>query len=64
MKIMGAQVTGRQRQIWQTQVSIERFAMDFEYSPKVQALRQNLEAFIERFVLPYNGAWHRSVAQG
>jgi acyl-CoA dehydrogenase len=61
---MGAQVTGRQRQIWQTQVSIERFAMDFEYSPKVQALRQNLEAFIERFVLPYNGAWHRSVAQG
>ncbi|MBP9061542.1 MAG: acyl-CoA dehydrogenase family protein [Rhodoferax sp.] len=38
--------------------------MDFEYSPKVQALRQNLEAFIERFVLPYNGAWHRSVAQG
>jgi acyl-CoA dehydrogenase len=38
--------------------------MDFEYSPKVQALRQRLEDFIERYVLPYNGAWHRSVAQG
>ena len=38
--------------------------MDFEYSPQVQARRQRLEEFIERYVLPYNGAWHRSVAQG
>ena len=38
--------------------------MDFEYSPRVQALRQRLEAFMERYVLPYNGAWHRSVAEG
>ncbi|MBT9505137.1 acyl-CoA dehydrogenase family protein [Rhodoferax sp.] len=38
--------------------------MDFEYSPKVQALRQRLEDFIDRYVLPYNGAWHHSVAQG
>jgi acyl-CoA dehydrogenase len=38
--------------------------MDFEYSPKVQALRQRLESFIERYLLPYNAAWHHSVAQG
>ena len=38
--------------------------MDFEYSPRVQTLRQRLEDFIDRYVLPYNGAWHRSVAQG
>lgn len=37
--------------------------MNFEYSPKVQGLRQQVQAFIERFLLPYNGAWHRSVAQ-
>jgi len=38
--------------------------MDFEYSPQVQARRQRLEEFIERYVLPYNGAWHHAVAQG
>jgi acyl-CoA dehydrogenase len=38
--------------------------MDFEYSPRVLALRQRLEDFIDRYVLPYNGAWHQSVAQG
>jgi len=38
--------------------------MDFEYTPQVQARRQRLEEFIDRYVLPYNGAWHRSVAQG
>lgn len=38
--------------------------MDFDYSPQVQTLRLRLEDFIDRFVLPYNGAWHHSVAQG
>ena len=38
--------------------------MDFEYSPKVQALCQQLQAFMVRYVLPYNGAWHGSVAAG
>ncbi len=38
--------------------------MDFDYSPPVQALRQRLQEFIDRYVLPYNGAWHRSVSQG
>ncbi|OGB21899.1 MAG: acyl-CoA dehydrogenase [Burkholderiales bacterium RIFCSPLOWO2_02_FULL_57_36] len=38
--------------------------MDFDYSPKVQALRQRLEDFMDRYVLPYNGAWHHAVAQG
>jgi acyl-CoA dehydrogenase len=38
--------------------------MDFEYSPQVQARRQRLEEFIDRYVLPYNPAWHHSVAQG
>ena len=38
--------------------------MDFDYSPQVQAHRQRLQEFIDRYVLPYNAAWHRSVAQG
>ncbi|OGB31038.1 MAG: acyl-CoA dehydrogenase [Burkholderiales bacterium RIFCSPLOWO2_12_FULL_61_40] len=38
--------------------------MDFEYSPKVQALRQRLEDFMDRYLLPHNGAWHHAVAQG
>ncbi|MDP3653359.1 MAG: acyl-CoA dehydrogenase family protein [Rhodoferax sp.] len=38
--------------------------MDFDYSPKVQALRQRLEGFMDRYLLPYNGAWHHAVAQG
>ena len=38
--------------------------MNFEYSPQVQKMRQRLEEFVDRYVLPYNGAWHRSVAQG
>ena len=38
--------------------------MDFEYSPQVLERCARLEEFVERYVLPYNGAWHRSVAQG
>jgi acyl-CoA dehydrogenase len=38
--------------------------MDFEYSPQVQAWRRRLEDFIERYILPYNAAWHLSVSQG
>ncbi len=38
--------------------------MDFEYSPQVQERRQRLQEFVDRYVLPYNGAWHHSVAQG
>ena len=38
--------------------------MDFDFSPEVQARRLRLEHFIDRYVLPYNAAWHRSVAQG
>ena len=38
--------------------------MDFDYSPQVQARCQHLQDFIDRYLLPYNGAWHRSVAQG
>ena len=38
--------------------------MEFEYSPQVLELRQRLEEFIDHYVLPYNAAWHRSVAQG
>ncbi len=38
--------------------------MDFDYSPKVQALRQRLEDFMDRYLLPHNGAWHQAVAQG
>ncbi len=38
--------------------------MDFEYSPQAQAWCQRVEDFIDRYVLPYNGAWHHAVAQG
>ena len=38
--------------------------MDFDYSAQVQARRQRLQDFIDRYLLPYNGAWHHSVAQG
>lgn len=38
--------------------------MDFEPSPKARARLQQLEAFIERFVLPYNAAWHRCAGEG
>ena len=38
--------------------------MDFAHSPAAQDLRQRLEAFMQRYVLPYNAAWHRSVQEG
>ncbi|HWI80867.1 acyl-CoA dehydrogenase family protein [Ramlibacter sp.] len=38
--------------------------MDFEPSPNARDRLQQLEAFIERFVLPYNAAWHRCAAEG
>jgi acyl-CoA dehydrogenase len=38
--------------------------MDFEPSPTARAWLQQLEAFIDRFVLPYNAAWHRCAAEG
>ncbi len=38
--------------------------MDFAHSPRAVALRQQLEAFMERYLLPYNAAWHRSVLDG
>ncbi|MBK9234778.1 MAG: acyl-CoA dehydrogenase family protein [Rhodoferax sp.] len=38
--------------------------MDFDYPAPVLALRARLEAFMDRYVLPHNAAWHQSVAQG
>ncbi|MDP1741352.1 acyl-CoA dehydrogenase family protein [Polaromonas sp.] len=38
--------------------------MDFHHSPKAQALCQQLEAFMQQYLLPYNAAWHHSVQQG
>ena len=38
--------------------------MDFAHSPQAQDLRQRMEAFLQRYVLPYNAAWHRSVQDG
>jgi acyl-CoA dehydrogenase len=38
--------------------------MDFEPSPIATAWLQRLEAFTERFVLPYNASWHRCAAEG
>jgi acyl-CoA dehydrogenase len=38
--------------------------VNFEPSPTAKTALQQLEAFIERFVLPHNGAWHRCASQG
>lgn len=38
--------------------------MEFAHSKFSQDLLQRLNAFIERYVLPYNPAWHRSIQQG
>ena len=38
--------------------------MDFAHSPKAQELTHRLEAFLQRYLLPYNPAWHRSVQEG
>ena len=38
--------------------------MDFDYSAKTLELRQRLDDFMALYLLPYNPAWHQSVAQG
>ncbi|MCY7320196.1 MAG: acyl-CoA dehydrogenase family protein [Ramlibacter sp.] len=38
--------------------------MDFAPSPRAQDLGLKLDAFMQRYLLPYNAAWHRSVADG
>ncbi|NMM81493.1 acyl-CoA dehydrogenase [Acidovorax sp. SRB_14] len=38
--------------------------MDFAHTPRAQELRQRLDAFLQRYLLPYNAAWHRSVQDG
>ena len=38
--------------------------MDFQHSPRAQALQQQLEVFMQRYLLPYNAAWHQAVQQG
>lgn len=38
--------------------------MDFSYSPKVVALQERLNDFMDRHVLPANAEWHRQVHAG
>lgn len=38
--------------------------MDFAYSPRVEALRQQLRAFMDQYIVPRIGAWHTEVAAG
>lgn len=38
--------------------------MDFSPSPRAREWHQRLLAFIDRYVLPYNAAWHQAVHQG
>ena len=38
--------------------------MDFEYSPKVEALRARVRDFMDRYVIPNNTRWRREVAAG
>ena len=38
--------------------------MNFAFSPKVEALRQQLRAFLDRHLVPRIGLWHQEVAAG
>ena len=38
--------------------------MDFAPSARAQALRKRMDAFVERYLLPHNPAWHRAVQEG
>ena len=38
--------------------------MDFAYSPKVEALRAKLRAFMEDYVMPRLAEWQREVEAG
>ena len=38
--------------------------MDFALSPHARELRQRLDAFVLRYLLPHNAAWQRSVQDG
>jgi len=38
--------------------------MDFSHSPRALALRGRLQAFMERYLLPHNAAWHAAVQRG
>ena len=38
--------------------------MDFDHSPRAQALQQQLETFMHTYLLPHNAAWHQAVQQG
>ncbi len=38
--------------------------MNFAYSPRVEALRQQLQAFMDDHIVPRIGAWHAEVAAG
>jgi acyl-CoA dehydrogenase len=38
--------------------------MDFEHSTRAQAMQQRLDAFMARYVLPHNAAWHQAVMEG
>lgn len=38
--------------------------MDFEHSPRAQALLRQLDAFLQTYVLPHNAAWHQAVQAG
>jgi acyl-CoA dehydrogenase len=38
--------------------------MDFALPPQTQALRQQLLAFMDRYLLPHNAAWHQAANHG
>ena len=38
--------------------------MDFEYSPRVQALHRQVTQFMDRYVVPAMPEWSREVAAG
>jgi alkylation response protein AidB-like acyl-CoA dehydrogenase len=38
-----------------------RFDMDFSPSPRARQWHARLQAFIDRYLLPYNAAWHQCV---
>ncbi len=48
---------------WVKRLSSE-WTMDFSISPLALTLQQQLQRFMQRYVLPYNAAWHQAVQAG
>ena len=49
---------------WSASLSSSSFVMNFEPSARAAEWLVLLEAFLERYLLPYNAAWHAAARRG